>query len=261
MKFIKIEGAGNDFIVMEGPVLVKSEIVRLCDRRKGIGADGLIFVSESACADIKFIYYNADGSRADFCGNGLRATARYMGYNCTIESDCGLHFAKFFGKEIAVNVPSPKFIKKNFFYTDEGALHYVHVGVPHAILHIKNFEQFNYLAKKLRHDPRFGEAGANIHFSKELEDGKIEVRTFERGVEGETFACGSGGAAVFLTFNAKEATICFRSGDEVRYFYEGKYLMMQGPARKIFTGEIDANWHTERDQDSRIPSGGYSEQS
>ncbi|GAB5412222.1 MAG: diaminopimelate epimerase [Chlamydiales bacterium] len=259
MHFCKIEGAGNDFIVMESPPLPIEVIAKLCDRRKGIGADGLIFVSESDRADCKFSYYNSDGSHADFCGNGLRAVARFVGRNCTIESDCGLHFAKVLVDKITVNLPAPKFINKDFFAIPEGAVHYAFVGVPHAVLYVKDFSNFPQLAESLRHDPRFGEAGANIHFSKKLKNGKIEVRTFERGVEKETFACGSGGAAVFLCADRKRATIRFFSHDEVTYFYNEGHLMMQGPAQKIFTGKIYDHWHSERDKNSRIPCGSHTE--
>lgn len=259
MQFEKIEGAGNDFIVVESPPLPTNEIVKLCDRRKGIGADGLIFVSASTRADYKFSYYNCDGSHADFCGNGLRAVARFIGCNCTIESDCGLHFANISGENITVNLPPPKFIKKNFFTIPEGSVHFVHVGVPHAILLVEDFSNFPHLAETLRHDSRFGADGANIHFSKKLENGKIEVRTFERGVEKETFACGSGGAAVFLCADRKKATIRFYSHDEVTYFLDEGNLMMQGPARKIFTGKIYDNRDSERDQSSRVPCGSHTE--
>lgn len=248
MRFCKIEGAGNDFIVTESPPLPKEVIAQLCDRRKGIGADGLIFVSNK-----KFTYFNCDGSHADFCGNGLRAVARFIGYNCTIESDVGLHYATVSGDEVTVNLPAPKFVRKNFF----GSVHYVHVGVPHGVLQVEDFSKFPEMAEKLRHDPHFGVRGANIHFAKKPKNGKIEVRTFERGVERETFACGSGGAAVFLCSNLNQATIQFFSRDEVTYFYNEGHLMMQGPARKIFTGEIHDYWHSERDQNPRIPCGSH----
>jgi len=259
MQFEKIEGAGNDFIVVESPPLQTQEIVKLCDRRKGIGADGLIFVSTSARVDYKFSYYNCDGSHADFCGNGLRAVARFVGRNCTIESDCGLHFAKVLGDDVSVNLPPPKFVKKDFFAIPEGMVHYVHVGVPHGVLQVEDFSRFPELAQKLRHDPRFGVEGANIHFAKKPKNGKVEVRTFERGIEKETFACGSGGAAVFLCSDQRHATIWFFSRDEVRYFFDKGHLMMQGPARKIFTGKLYDHWHSERDQNSRISRGSHAE--
>lgn len=197
------------------------------------------------------IYFNADGLEASFCGNGLRAAfffAESLGIKLSsVESAVGVHKGCRKGEDVEISLPSPQDLNLNLataIFDHELNLHSVNTGVPHAVCFLPKIEEIDVdkWGREIRFHPRFGEEGVNANFARLLPTGQIRVRTFERGV-GETFACGSGGAAAYLI--AKELfslsgprRVLFSSGDEVEYNLTQEGFFMKGPVRAIFKGEL-----------------------
>ncbi len=211
LPFIKAHGAGNDFILIDNrsygfPVGNSSLIERLCHRRFGIGADGLILLQSSKSADYRMIYFNADGKEADLCGNGLRcfvAFAHELGDRrniLIIETKNRLIECKRNGQRISSRFPEPQLIRGPFpLALSEGIREtfLVDSGVPHAVLFSDELdeEDLPLLGKEVRNHPVFFPNGANVNFI-EWKEAALHVRTYERGVEAETLACGTAALAV-----------------------------------------------------------------
>ena len=261
--FAKISGSGNDFILIhdeeeefpDAPDLIRA----LCHRQLGIGADGLILLRPG----VKMAYYNSDGYPAAMCGNGLRALARFrrhLGFDeesYVITTPVGSHRVE--GDAVEIGRPRDMVLNSA---VDDWTVHTVNTGVPHAVIFSEEVD-----FKRLRHHKRFWPEGVNVNAARLLPSGAIKVRTFERGVEAETLACGTGGAAVFAIatklFHLRgERRILFASGEEVTYrFGEKGEIFMVGEASLIFEGvkEIDyAYWNSQRDQKSRVPHWSHS---
>ena len=243
--FAKYEGAGNDFILIDDRRLVFSQnpffIQKLCDRKEGIGADGLILLQYPFTMRI----FNADGTEADSCGNGLRCFARFLldlQLPCDrIETKAGPVFASTFADAIAVDMPQPKQMRLQLS-TDLGVVHFVDSGVPHAVHFAPDPAKINlsYFGSILRRHAHFQPAGANISVALCASDGSIAARTFERGVEAETRSCGTGAVAI-----AAIARKLYHLQDTIKVIYSGGELLVQfkrdavrliGPARKVFEG-------------------------
>ncbi|MEA3462259.1 MAG: diaminopimelate epimerase [Bacteroidota bacterium] len=215
--FSKYHGTGNDFIMVDGREqetshFDTSHIQRLCDRRFGIGADGLIILEESQNFDFTMRYFNADGREGTMCGNGGRcitAFAKRLGMvskNSTFEGIDGSHEASFLPNgEIRLKLVDVSGIKE----LEDGYL--LDTGSPHFVTLVESLEEIDVEHKgaEIRHQARFGPGGVNVNF---METGsashKISVRTFERGVEGETWSCGTGVTAAAITS-------CFQSGSDI----------------------------------------------
>lgn len=253
--FYKYQGAGNDFIMINSisdAIKFNSEkIQKLCDRRFGIGADGLIFLGPSKNSDFKMIYYNADGKEGTLCGNGGRcavALARDFGLvkkNTTFEAIDGTHIAAIKKDKISLkmlNVNKIKLENEKDFVLDTGSPHYVKM--------VDNIENLDVVkqAAALRFSDTFPE-GINVNFVKKINDNTFKMRTYERGVEAETFACGTGAVAVALAMNygkiAKENTIILQAkGGILEVSFEKKEtqeyqnIFLKGDAKKVFEGTI-----------------------
>lgn len=255
IRFWKLSGAGNDFVLLSGLPKGKSGATlakALCDRRSGIGADGLLIVSRRA-GNIRLDYWNADGSAA-FCGNGSRCAALWAsaqgwvkGKRFQLQTNRGPLTARLTGKGRAeISMPAPKGLRLGLnVKTTGGSLqaHYVDTGVPHAVVFVPNVKNINVgeLGRELRFHSAFGRAGANIDFV-EISNEKLIMRTYERGVEAETLACGTGiVAAAFvarvLGFGGSPVRVMVRGGDTLSVsFSEGPRL--EGPGKLIFSGEV-----------------------
>lgn len=259
-RFSKLSGAGNDFVLIEGPARpgLKSLAKKLCDRRQGIGADGLLVVSRRP--RLKFSYYNADGS-ATFCGNGSRCAAWWMnrkGWTTgrrefSFASSAGLLLARMAGPAtVAIRMPVPEIHKSNLKLNVLGRTfraHWLDTGVPHAVIFVPRVDKIDVaaLGRAVRHHKAFGRAGANADFVASERKG-LSVRTFERGVEDETLACGTGAtaaalAAYLLGRVRPPVSVRVRSGQSLRVHFtpDGrgfKDVWLEGPVRLVYKGEI-----------------------
>ncbi|MDQ7772361.1 MAG: diaminopimelate epimerase [Elusimicrobiales bacterium] len=262
MKFWKMSGAGNDFVLLKGPprgAAAPGRLARrLCDRRLSIGADGLLLVRRAGRGLVSVRYFNSDGSEA-FCGNGSRCAAMWAFMKglsprrfrlVTVRGELP---AEITGKErVRMRMPDVKKVSLRFkgrWPAGVKEVHFLDTGVPHAVVPVKNIDRLDVrvLGRSLRRHPAFGRAGANVDFV-EKKGGLVLVRTYERGVEDETLACGTGitAAAVALTLSGSSAPpvrLRSRGGDDftVRLTPSGRGaagVSVEGPARLVFAGEI-----------------------
>lgn len=247
--FLKFHGAGNDFILIEDfdrtfPI---SLVPKICDRRLGVGADGLILASYSRRGDFEMIFFNSDGSRPDFCGNGLRCFVHFLqelGYHKSlykIEIAGKILTVKCKDLKIYTYLPKPKVL-----FWDVSILNFrcygVRVGVPHIIVFADSQIDVEAVGARLRNHKIAGEDGANVNFISEIGKEKYQVRTFERGIEGETLSCGSGiGASAFvlhkLNLCKAQLEISTRSG-ELFEIDIGDAIGICGPSKKVFEGKF-----------------------
>jgi diaminopimelate epimerase len=267
-------GAGNDFILLErtpGIPSGKRLAVRLCDRRSGIGADGLLIVDARARTPhmkdyAAARYFNADGSEA-FCGNGTRCAAWWLyrrgkisGRRFVLETSAGPVRARITGKKrAAILMPAPSRPRLGLKLRADGSVHRVHwirAGVPHALVETKDpaSAPLERLGPLLRRHRAFGRAGANVDFVR-FEKDRVVLRTFERGVEAETLACGTGAVAAACVGRAlgrlrgASVRVLTAGGDLLRVDFKssrnggrsgaGPDIWLEGPAAEIFSGEID----------------------
>lgn len=216
LAFSKMAGAGNDFVVIDnrsGRIQDASSLTRrVCTPHLSVGADGLILIESSGRATFRMRYLNADGSAADFCANGTRCAARFAFINViaprrmTIETDAGVVGAEVSdGGAVTLALPSPQqFIASRPLRVDLRTIHgsFLVVGVPHYVVFLTGQlwqQEIEGLGRAIRHHPELQPAGANVNFVTVRDEHSIEVRTYERGVEAETLACGSGVVASVAT--------------------------------------------------------------
>lgn len=250
--FYKYHGAGNDFVMIDNrggnQSLTREEIFSLCHRRFGIGADGLIFIEPDEKHDFKMKYYNADGNESTMCGNGGRcivAFARDLGMiekSCTFDAIDGLHEAQIDGEIVNLKMKDVTAIE----HLDNG--YFIDTGSPHHIEYHENIEKLNVyeLGKKIRHSQCYEPAGTNVNFVQKIKDDELFVRTFERGVEDETLACGTGATAaaiaLMLEKDISNVKVKVMGGDlEVSAKKEQNNFVdiwLKGPAVQVFKGKI-----------------------
>jgi diaminopimelate epimerase len=204
ISFCKYQGSGNDFILIDDresrfPLHDTSYIQFLCHRRKGIGADGLILLKPSQKADFRMRIFNADGSEANMCGNGLRCLVHFANQRglCqtkgSVEVSSRLVPFEILLEEIQVDLGP--YAYKALLKPLSREIYLIDVGVPHAVIFVENDNLFEIEAAALRTHPAFGSEGANINFAI-VKDGIVRSRTMERGVAEETLSCGSGAIAI-----------------------------------------------------------------
>lgn len=267
LPFVKMSGTGNDFIIIDHrkPRInrdVMPEFARLvCRRRFSVGADGLIFIEESDQADFKWLFFNADGSEAEMCGNGARCAARFAYMNgiapahMRFETIAGIIEANVSDVNVSVLLTDPREFKQDLEIECDGSsvlLHSVDTGVPHAVVFVDSYDQVDVcrLGSQIRHHQEFMPAGTNVNFVMPLENGGFMVRTYERGVENETMACGTGAVASALVAavrgQAKSPVDIVTSGEErlsVIFDLQGdrsvSNVFLKGPANVIYKGELN----------------------
>lgn len=257
LSFFKYQGTGNDFVIIDNRQSVFDKnntklVAALCDRRFGIGADGLILLENDKMSDFKMVYYNSDGAESSMCGNGGRclvAFAHYLGVidkETTFNAVDGLHYATIEGDIVNLKMMDVDKIheKPNHSFLDTGS--------PHHVQLVTALDKFDVQkeGKKLRYGI-YGESGSNINFVEQIKDNAFDVRTYERGVEGETFSCGTGVTAVALAMHesgktaANEVHIHTIGGDLTISFEkkDGKYrnIFLKGPAIQVFKGTIECS--------------------
>lgn len=212
--FSKYVGSGNDFILLDNRdnkiVLSPSQIKALCDRRMGIGGDGLIFMEKGDEKPLKMRIFNSDGSEAEMCGNGLRCFSKFMEeqgvISPVVESKMGVHKLEKRGLHVKASMTEPTGLKQGIKLSESLSVDYLDTGVPHAVLFVEDIEQVDVakLGSYIRHHEAFKPRGANANFVQIIRPGQIRIRTFERGVEGETLACGTGATAAAILYALKE---------------------------------------------------------
>ena len=264
--FSKMNGAGNDLILLDNRELSLDlkgpEIARLCDRHRGVGADGVLLAEPSATpdADLRMRYYNADGGEAEMCGNGARCFARYARTlygdhrnQITFMPLAGPIRAIFAGNEVEVTMSHPHSFKGAQTLEADGCsmdVYAVNTGVPHAVTFVKNLDAVDIAAagRTIRHHPAFAPKGANANFVRVVSPDYLEARTFERGVEGETLACGTGVCAAAIVHHLIHAapraiSVKVLGGETLRVRFESdgnsvRNVTLAGPADFVFEGRI-----------------------
>jgi diaminopimelate epimerase len=266
VEFTKMNGAGNDFVLIDDRAqkvqISRDQVVRVCDRRRGVGADGLILLvpSKSGKADWAWGFYNSDGSLAEMCGNGARCFARFvrkktgLARDFTFETEAGIISARFHDELVTVNLTAPTGLRldeKIALHDGPKFVHSVNTGVPHAVLFVTDADKAMVLqlGPEIRHHTHFSPKGTNVNFVQVLGPNHIRVRTFERGVEGETLACGTGVTASALISArvhrfVSPVKVLVQGGDELEVsFHEanGNFsdVRLTGPADFAFDGTIN----------------------
>ena len=265
LPFVKMTGAGNDFVVIDNRALNLSlttdQIAWLCDRHFGIGADGLLAVEPAgqSDADFRMRYYNADGGEAEMCGNGARCFARYVhplrraqAEKVRFVTPAGVITGEYVGDEVRIGLTPPCEIKTHQradFGWGEIEYHFINTGVPHVVFFVSDTEEPEVIVqgRAIRRSSIFPR-GTNVNFVQLTESGKLNVRTYERGVEGETLACGTGVVASALMTSrvyhlALPLCVKVRAGDvltvDAQVDCEGyRDVTLTGPALEVFSGEI-----------------------
>ena len=265
LRFTKMNGAGNDFILIDNRMgdvrLDRSQIARLCDRHRGIGADGVLLLEKPGNrADFRMRYFNADGGEAEMCGNGARCFARFANKvaaakeKISFETQAGVISAELKGDLVTLGMTEPTDLRLHLELGIAGenkTVHFVNSGVPHVVIPVPNIDDVDVRREgaAVRYHKIFSPSGTNVNFIDKRGAKKIAIRTYERGVEDETLACGTGIVASALIFGATEGchgpmTVLARGGDELQVGFEtvaGRFcnVTLTGPAQFVFEGTIE----------------------
>jgi diaminopimelate epimerase len=265
LRFTKMNGAGNDFVMIDnraGDVRLQAEqIVRICDRHRGVGADGILLLEKgSNGADFRMRYYNRDGGEAEMCGNGARCFARFAKKvagapeRISFQTPAGLIGARLHGDLVTLNMSDPTDLRLNLRLQidgEEAVVHYINSGVPHVVVPVARLDVVHVFTQgaAIRRHKKFSPQGANVNFIEKRGAQKILVRTYERGVEDETLACGTGVVASALIFAVTEkvdgpVSVTVRSGSELSVDFKRagnqfRNVTLTGPAEFAFEGTIE----------------------
>ncbi|HEY2679967.1 MAG TPA: diaminopimelate epimerase [Candidatus Udaeobacter sp.] len=265
LRFTKMNGAGNDFILFDNRTgsiaLDRNQIAQLCDRHRGVGADGILLLENSTNgADFRMRYFNADGGEAEMCGNGARCFARFANKvggqktKISFETPAGVISAELKGDLVTLRMTEPTDLRLNVelaMADGNKTVHFVNSGVPHVVILVAKIDGPDVRGDgaAIRHHKIFAPNGTNVNFIEKRGPNKIAIRTYERGVEDETLACGTGIVASALIFAASENTdgpisVIARGGDELQVGFEkggGRFrnVTLTGPAEFVFEGTIE----------------------
>ena len=264
LHFTKMNGAGNDFVMVDNrdgkQSLELGVIARLCDRHRGVGADGLLAVEPAENgADFRMRYYNADGGEAEMCGNGARCFARFASRltgktdEISFETIAGKITASLLGERVQLRMSEPKDLVLGTPLNvrgEETVVHFVNTGVPHAVMVVTNIGavEVGPVGAAVRYHEHFAPKGTNANFIEVQGPRLLSIRTYERGVEGETLACGTGvcaGALIHsaLTGEAGPIQVRVKGGDTLEVGFEKvgetfTNVTLTGPADFVFDGDI-----------------------
>ncbi len=260
-----MSGSGNDFIVVDNRGERISEaasaafVTAVCRRKLSAGADGVIFIENSERADFRWRFYNSDGSLAEMCGNGARCAARFAwlqgiaGRRSTFETQAGIISAEVVGRRVRIKLTDPSDVATDLSLDTrmgDFVIDSLNTGVPHVVLMCDDIENMDVVevGRCIRHHQKFAPAGTNVNFVAVRPDGDLAIRTYERGVEDETLACGTGAAAAALAAFLKKmvsspVTLHPRGGAplSVYFDYEQKRfreVFLEGDARVIYEGRM-----------------------
>lgn len=265
IEFFKMSGSGNDFILIDNrnqslDVGDITDFVKdVCMRKVSVGADGLIIIENSDRADFRWRFFNADGSEVEMCGNGGRCAARFATIkriakeNLSFETQAGIIDAEVRGDVVKLRLTDPHRMRVNFSIQIDDQLSevsFINTGVPHVVRFVKNLDLFDVftVGRKIRYHSEFQPAGTNANFVEAKDGKKIRVRTYERGVEDETLACGTGAVASALISSAKglvESPVDVRvqSGESLKIYFSKtdsgfKDIYLEGKAKVVYEGRI-----------------------
>lgn len=259
--FTKYQGAGNDFIMIDNRDLALSRVdteryKRWCDRRFGIGADGLIFIQQAENADFEMVYFNADGSEGSLCGNGGRCAISFANTLGLFDKETsflavdGLHHGQILDAytiSLAMSEVGEVLNKEADFYVNTGSPH--HVRMVTAIDHYPVEEE----GRKIRWSAMYQPGGTNVNFVEPISSHQLKIRTFERGVEAETLACGTGVTAAALVwakikgFTGQHSIQLMAVGGDLQVNFVADHrgfhdIVLTGPAKAVFNGMITDNF-------------------
>lgn len=256
IEFYKYQGTGNDFVMIDNrsntfPKENIQLIAHLCDRRFGIGGDGLILLENDPKTDFKMVYYNSDGNQSTMCGNGGRCLVAFAQKLNVIKNDAtfnaidGLHHASVAQDGmVSLQMIDVLEIKETAEYS------FLNTGSPHHVQLVEDLEHYNVKVNgaAIRYGDLYGKAGSNINFVSKIDDTTFSVRTYERGVEDETLACGTGVTAVAIAMNATGVTDATAidlnvEGGKLAVSFDKKdniytNVFLKGPAEFVFKGSI-----------------------
>ena len=264
--FSKMSGTGNDFIIIDNRQRLfeddgLTEFIRnVCRRKMSVGADGLILIESSDKADFRWRFFNSDGSLAEMCGNGARCAARFAylngiaGENLFFETEAGIINGEVKDGGAKVKIPDPVDLRLDYRVDLENGpliVSSVNTGVPHVVVMMDSVAEVDVfgLGREIRYHEAFAPAGTNVNFICQQKPGQLAIRTYERGVEDETLACGTGSIASALvaacqTNWASPISLATRSGESLTiYFRESNHVFtdvyLEGDARLIYTAEFE----------------------
>jgi diaminopimelate epimerase len=265
--FTKMSGSGNDFIIIDNRDSVIEDsakrdfVSKICVPKISVGADGVIFIEDSDNADFKWDFYNADGSSAEMCGNGGRCVARYAferkiaPEKMSFDTTAGIITAEVKGSHVRIKMTSPEDLQRNLEIDLNGKTFKVdslNTGVPHAIVYSDDIDNEDIcgIGRGIRIHSQFSPAGTNVDFVQKQGENELRVRTYERGVEGETLACGTGVVASVLlaskaglvkspvrvqTQGGEFLTVDFQNANGDGDFGE---IFLEGSAKIVFEGTV-----------------------
>lgn len=263
--FYKMSGSGNDFILIDNRdgilsgINLKEFVSKVCAHRYSVGGDGLIVIEDSKVADFNCRLYNADGSRAEMSGNGSRCAARFAGLlgiakkEMAFETGAGILRAKVDGYHVKVGFLPPKDLKLNIKIDIKGEKfngHFINTGVPHLVYFVDDLEHLDIIGigRVTRYHDIFSPAGTNVDFIKIDSRDMIHIRTYERGVEDETLACGTGSVASAIIASllrgvSPPVTVKTRSGKELIVYFrrdgdQFSDILLEGDAMVVYEGEM-----------------------
>ena len=265
VRFTKMDGAGNDFILIDNRAgnidLDRSQIARLCDRHRGIGADGILLLEKASNhADFRMRYFNADGGEAEMCGNGARCFARFANkvagghQKISFETPAGLIAAELKRDLVTLQMTEPTDLRLSIDVraaVQNKSVHFINSGVPHVVIPVSRIDDVDVRREGslVRYHKMFSPNGTNVNFIEKRGPKELAVRTYERGVEDETLACGTGVVASALIFSIVEKvngpiTVVARGGDELQVGFEKsdsgfRNVTLTGPAEFVFEGTIE----------------------
>lgn len=255
LRFSKYDGAGNDFVMVDNRNkdidLSREQIKALCHRRHGIGADGLIMIEHHGSLDFTMVYYNSDGNESTMCGNGGRCIVAYAKELKVIKDACrfmaidGAHDASIHGENVVLGMTPVSDVKK----MDLGYV--LDTGSPHLVTLVNDVTSINVKEKggAIRYGDTFGKEGINVNFVEHLGGQNVKIRTYERGVEDETYACGTGATAAAIAlhyggFIKGNDVILDAVGGRLKVTFakdaQDGYtdIWLEGSAQKVFEGEV-----------------------
>ncbi len=263
--FTKMVASGNDFVVIdeshqftESPSHQKLA-KKICDRKFGVGADGLLVLEKSKIADVKMRIFNPDGSEAEMCGNGARCVAFYLGTRqevggrrLKIKTKAGIIESEVNDENVRIKLTNPKDIKLDIpikINKRPLKVNFINTGVPHTLIFVEGLDKIDVvnLGRQIRYHSRFKPAGTNVDFVEVLGNNSIENRTYERGVEDETLACGTGAVASSLIayrlslIAISPTDVLTRSGEILKVYFNKvgnnfKDVWLEGRAKIVYKG-------------------------
>jgi len=265
LRFAKMNGAGNDFVMIDNRAgeihLNSAQIARICDRHRGIGADGILLLEKARNgADFRMRYFNSDGGEAEMCGNGARCFARFANKvagaqgKISFQTPAGVIAAELDRELVTLQMTPPSDLRLNIALQVAGetkAVHFINSGVPHVVVPVSQIDDVDVRrdGAAIRHHKMFSPKGANVNFLEKRGVQQVAIRTYERGVENETLACGTGVVASGLIFAVVEGIsgpigVFVRSGSELTVGFKRagetfRGVTLTGPAEFVFEGTIE----------------------